>query len=91
MRCYFVRADHLAGVEMLTGLSDKDAIAKALLLFSERSPHFDGVEVWEGTRFVFTHPPVAEKPEVQSGPELPVASNPSGPLGLDLVKPPGSD
>ena len=34
----FVRAGHIAGVEMLTGLSDEDAIVKAHLLFSERKP-----------------------------------------------------
>ncbi len=41
---------------MLTGLSDKDAVAKAQLLFSERKTHFDGFEVWEGARFVMRHP-----------------------------------
>ena len=55
-RCYFVRAGRIAGVEMLTGLSDKDAVAKAQLLFSERKTHFDGFEVWEGARFVMRHP-----------------------------------
>jgi len=64
MRCYFVRAGHIAGVEMLTGLSDKDAIAKALLLFSERRPHFDEVEVWDQTRFIFRHPDADKKPGV---------------------------
>ena len=38
MRCFFVRAGRIVGVEMLTGLSDEDAIAKAHLLFSERGP-----------------------------------------------------
>ena len=31
MWCFFMRAGRVAGVEMLTGLSDKDAIAKAPL------------------------------------------------------------
>jgi hypothetical protein len=35
--------------------------------------------------------PPAEKPEVRSGPGLPVASSPSGPVSLNIVKPTGSD
>jgi hypothetical protein len=64
MRCYFVRAGHIAAVEMLTGLSDKDAIAKAHSLFSERKTQFDGFEVWDQTRFLFRHPdPDAAEPK----------------------------
>jgi hypothetical protein len=43
-----MRAGHVAGVEMLAGLSDQDAIANAHLLFSERESRFDGFEVWDG-------------------------------------------
>ena len=45
----------IAGVEMLTGLSDRDAISKARLLFSEGRIPFDSYEVWDQTRFVFRH------------------------------------
>jgi hypothetical protein len=64
MRCYFLIDGHIAGVEMLTGLSDRDATAKARLLFSERRIPFDGYEVWDQTRFVFRHPnnPYVETP-----------------------------
>ena len=49
MRCFFVRDGRIAGVEMLTGLSDQDAIAKAhKLFFLERCAQFDGFEVWDG-------------------------------------------
>ena len=56
MRCYFVRAGRIAGAEMLTGLSDKDAIAQAHVLFSERKTQFGGLEVWDQTRCLFRHP-----------------------------------
>jgi hypothetical protein len=56
MRCFFLRNGHVAAVEMLSGLSDEAAIAKAHVLFSERSEHWDGFEVWERTRVVFRHP-----------------------------------
>jgi len=56
MRCFFLRNGHVAAVEMLSGLSDEAAIAKAHVLFSERSEHWDGFEVWERTRVGFRHP-----------------------------------
>lgn len=53
---------------MLTGLSDKDAIAKAHSLFSERKTQFDGFEVWDQTRFLFRHPdPDASTPQPGGG------------------------
>ncbi len=55
MRCYFLIDGHIAGIEMMTGLSDRDAVTKARLLFSERMIPFDGYEVWDQTRFVFRH------------------------------------
>jgi hypothetical protein len=36
MRCYFMRAGHIARVEELSGLSDEEATTKAHALFSER-------------------------------------------------------
>jgi hypothetical protein len=65
MRCYFLIDGHIAGIEMMTGLSDRDAVAKARLLFSERRIPFDGYEVWDQTRFVFRHPnnPYVETPK----------------------------
>jgi hypothetical protein len=56
MRCYFLREGHIAGIEMLTGLSKQDAIAKAHMLFSEHGHRFDGFEVWDRGRVVIRHP-----------------------------------
>jgi hypothetical protein len=59
MRCYFMRGGHIEAVEELTGLSDKEATAKAHALFSERKHLFDGFELWERTRVVVRHPGIA--------------------------------
>ena len=51
MRCYFLRAGRIAGVEILPlGLSDEDAVARAHALASKRKGPFDGFEVWDGAR-----------------------------------------
>ena len=61
--CYFVRDGCIAGVEMLpSSLPNEVAIAKAHLLFSERKS-FDGFEVWDGARVVFSYPDPAKKPQ----------------------------
>jgi hypothetical protein len=42
MQCYFLRNGRLAGVEMLPpGFSDRDAIARALILSSKRKGPLD--------------------------------------------------
>jgi hypothetical protein len=57
MQCYFLRNGRLAGVEMLPpGFSDRDAIARALILSSKRKGLLDGLEVWDRGRAVFRHP-----------------------------------
>ena len=57
MWCYFLLHGHIAGVEVLPlGLSDEDAIARAHILLSKRKGAFDGLEVWDGARFVFRQP-----------------------------------
>jgi len=62
MRCYFLREGHIASVELLTGLSDEEAIAKAHELYRERRAKFEGFEVWDRTRVVTRHPdPDGEK------------------------------
>jgi hypothetical protein len=88
----FLRKGAIASVEILPlGLSDRDAIARSHALSAKPKGPFDGFEGWDRARFVFTHPEAAEKPEVRSGPGLLVASIPSGPVGLNIVKPPGSE
>jgi hypothetical protein len=61
MRCYFLRDNRMAGVEILPlGLSDEDAIARAHTLYSERKGPFEGFEVWDRVRFAFKHLPSAD-------------------------------
>ena len=63
MRCYFLRDNRLAGVEVLpAGLSDEEAIARAHTLSAKRKGTFDGIEVWEGRRFVFRGTASSEPP-----------------------------
>jgi hypothetical protein len=52
MRCYFMRAGHIVGVELLDGLSDAEACERAHVLFSERKDRVEGFEVWERDRVV---------------------------------------
>jgi len=72
MRCFFLRNGHIAAVEMLPGLSDQDAIAKAQkLFFLDRQGQFEGFEVWDRTRAVFRHPdPDSAKPEADQPREM---------------------
>ena len=56
MRCYFIRNDHVVGVDMLPpGLSDQDAIAEAHKLSAKRKGPIDGFEVWDGAHLVIKH------------------------------------
>ena len=57
MRCYFMRRGHIVDVEILSDLSDDEAVAKARLLFSERPTPTDGFEVWDRGRLILRHHP----------------------------------
>jgi hypothetical protein len=58
MPCYFLRGGRIAGVEILPlGLSDEAAVERAHTLSSKRRGPFDGFEVWDRARFVFSRPP----------------------------------
>ena len=59
MRCYFMRDGHIEAVELLPGLADEDAIAKAHALFSERKHCFEGFELWDRARVLIRHPEAA--------------------------------
>lgn len=53
MRCYFMRAGHIVGVEALPGLTDPEAIAKGHKLFAtQKNVPLDGFEVWDMARVV---------------------------------------
>jgi hypothetical protein len=58
MRCYFMRAGHIAGVEAISGFSDDETIRRARELFEQRRDTFayDGFEVWDLARVVFQYP-----------------------------------
>jgi hypothetical protein len=84
MRCFFLRNGHIAGVEMLSGLSDQEATAKAQKLFLDRRGQFEGFEVWDRTRVVFRHPdPDSGKPEAGQPAQLP--AGPHDDVAADLA------
>jgi hypothetical protein len=56
MRCYFMRAGHIEGVEELPGLSVDEATAKAHALFLDRKHLYEGFELWDRARFLIRHP-----------------------------------
>jgi hypothetical protein len=65
MRCYFMRAGHIAGVEAIPGLPGDETVRRARELFEERrqSYAYDGFEVWVLGRVVFQYPtPIDDKP-----------------------------
>ncbi len=68
MRCYFLRGGHILAVEELTGLSDKEAIEKAHVLFSERENPVGAFEVWDQTRVIIRHPLAQEPAGAGGGP-----------------------
>jgi hypothetical protein len=55
MRCYFMRASRIEGVELLKPAPDPDLIRQAKELFDARNSDgkYDGFEVWELNRFVY--------------------------------------
>jgi hypothetical protein len=64
MRCYFMRAGHIVGVELLGGLSDEEAIEKSHQLFAAtRKGEFDGFELWNLARVILRHPPIEDDPK----------------------------
>jgi hypothetical protein len=67
MRCYFLRGGHIVGVEELTDLSDKEAIAEAEVLYSNSEVPLGAFEVWDQTRVIVRHPPAAQEPAWAGG------------------------
>ena len=68
MQCYFMRDGHIEAIEELPGLTDKEAIAKAHALFSERKQHFEGFELWDRARVLIRHPAPAAPNNVVAWP-----------------------
>ncbi len=68
MRCYFMRAGRIEGVEFLKAGLDDELIKQAKSLFLERAhQNYDGFEVWDGTRFVYREPWDADGRRTTSG------------------------
>ena len=57
MRCFFIRAGHVADVEFLDVNSDEEAVERSKALFEERKSKFEGVEVWDRARKIADGPP----------------------------------
>ena len=53
---FHTRRAHRGRRDIALGISDDDAIARAHTLASKRTGPFDGLEVWDGARFVFRRP-----------------------------------
>ena len=54
MRCYFMRSGRIQGVTFLKSAPDDALIKQARAAFEQQvGQHFDGFEVWDGTRFVY--------------------------------------
>ena len=54
MRCYFMRGGRIEGVTFLKSGPDNALIEEARSAFEQHaSQHFDGFEVWDGTRFIY--------------------------------------
>ena len=67
MRCYFLTGGHIVSVEELAGLSDKEAVARAQVLFLECEIPAGAFEVWDQTRVIIRHPPIAQDPAWAGG------------------------
>jgi hypothetical protein len=80
MRCYFLNAGRVEGVEVMpAGLSDHEAIERTKTLLAKRKGPFDSFEVWEGSRFVFRRGLPVETPQVDN-PRVP------SPIGADAAQ-----
>ena len=67
MRCYFLRNGHITGVEVVSGLSDSEAVEKFHALFESKkeAAGYEGFEVWEQARIVHQHPPLKDGSRAQ--------------------------
>ena len=65
MRCYFMKAGHIAAVELLPkDTDDQDAIVAGKKLFLARiRDGFEGFEIWDQKRLVFRYPDTDETGE----------------------------
>jgi hypothetical protein len=68
MRCFFLKNGHIVSVELLPGLTDKEAVAKSHRLFAEApAGRFDGFEVWEKERHIMRYGGPGPNPNKSNG------------------------
>ena len=61
MRCYLMRGGQINGIAFLSDGADEKLIEEAKAILKARSKEgFEGVEVWNGTRFVYRSPDPAK-------------------------------
>lgn len=70
MRCFFLRRGHIAGVELLPGLGDAEAVEKCRQMYEAKKDeaNYEGFEVWDQARMVIQHSPVAEADDKSAPP-----------------------
>lgn len=58
MRCYLMKNDHIAAVEILAPGPDESLIQEARTHFErrEKEEKFDRFEVWDGRRYLYAWP-----------------------------------
>jgi hypothetical protein len=50
---------HIASVQELPGLSDEAAVEACRAIFEKHRREFEGYEVWDRSRMLIQHPPLA--------------------------------
>ncbi len=66
MRCDFVKDARIVAFQELPGFSCGEAIKTARTMFAERTPAYDGVQVWTFTRRIYQLGAIARKPPTKS-------------------------
>ena len=63
MRCYFMQGGRIENVAFLNAGPDADLIRQAKALLPEYAAQkYDGIEVWDGNRFVYRESTASERP-----------------------------
>jgi hypothetical protein len=60
MRCYLMQKGHIVSVELLAAGPDSSLVEQAERIFAGKARmNFDGFEIWDGARFIYTYPKMA--------------------------------
>lgn len=60
-RCYCLKNGRIVGVDVLNAANDDEAIALGNDAFKQRNGRCEGIEVWQGSRFVYRTGPGASE------------------------------